>query len=57
MLQRIMTFIPKGYVKFPFLVEKGILFFLSLFIPEEGSHTSLISLFLSFSFQVDLFLS
>lgn len=57
MLQRIVSFIPEGYMKFPFLVEKGLLFFLSHFVPEDGSHTPLISLFLSFSFQVDLFLS
>lgn len=57
MLQRIVSFILEGYMKFPFLVEKGLLFFLSHFVPEDGSHTPLISLFLSFSFQVDLFLS
>ena len=34
--QRIMVFIPKDCIKFPFLVEKDLLLF--LFIPEDGSH-------------------
>lgn len=40
MLQRIGSFIPEDYMKFPFLVEKGLLFSLFLFLRMEVIHLS-----------------